>query len=289
MVLRTETTPAKRLETMPVGWFRVLANVRKFFSKEELEELQASLRAEGQLQPLGAYKDGTLYWGQRRLMAATGAGLTHLDTYVFETPLSDTQVRIFQMAENLKRQEITVQEQVHGCIEILQLNPSWDRKECGKHLHVKGPVITRWLAYLDCVPEVQAAFDQAAVNLTQMYAISKAPPEQQHTLLAFSLAGATRDEVEKARRQQKEVAPANGQRTRRLKVPLPSSGVMVTIDGKTLTMPDLHKIAEELLKETTKGRKAGFEALTWARAMADKCKAPCSEPASTIVPEVREV
>ncbi len=60
------------LTTKPLSWFKRDPNQpRKSFDEEALRRLAESMKAQGQLQPVGARPNGMLSWGERRLQAAS--------------------------------------------------------------------------------------------------------------------------------------------------------------------------------------------------------------------------
>src|SRR5436190_548241 len=104
-----------------VGWFKVNPQARKDFREEELRLLGESLRNR-QLQPVGARADGTLLWGERRLRAAKLVGLETLDVIVTEEVLSETQIRLIQLTENIHRAELSGYEKFMACSELMCMN-----------------------------------------------------------------------------------------------------------------------------------------------------------------------
>ena len=86
---------------------------RKTFDDEALDELATSLRTAGMRQPITAYYDDNLeafvvVSGERRLIAARRAGLTHAPVLVEHRPTSDADKLVLQLAENLVREDLTV-------------------------------------------------------------------------------------------------------------------------------------------------------------------------------------
>ena len=101
-------TPPGSLEQLPVDRVKESPfNPRQRFDAAELDELVASLRAHGVLQPIKARPvtgGWELVWGHRRLRAAKLAGIARLPAIV--APLTDEQVVEEQAIENHQRSDV---------------------------------------------------------------------------------------------------------------------------------------------------------------------------------------
>lgn len=89
---------------------------RRVFAQEALEELCASIKQYGLLQPISVRKAGgetyELIAGERRLRASKMAGLTHIDAIVFTAYEQDSAV--IAMMENLQRENLHYMEEAEG-------------------------------------------------------------------------------------------------------------------------------------------------------------------------------
>lgn len=101
-----------KIESVPLkDIFISKDNVRDNNPNEELDELAASIKELGLLQPVtlrGDSKDGPpfeLIAGQRRFLAHERLGRTHIDA-VFAGPLDKTEVIVRSLAENVQRVEL---------------------------------------------------------------------------------------------------------------------------------------------------------------------------------------
>ena len=102
---------------------------RKTFDEETLDELATSLRTAGMRQPITAYYDDNLeafvvVSGERRLIAARRAGLTHAPVLVEHRPTSDADKLVLQLAENLVREDLTVPDAARALSRLRELRPS---------------------------------------------------------------------------------------------------------------------------------------------------------------------
>lgn len=88
---------------------------RKKFDEEKLEELAASIKSHGLVQPVVARKDGdryTLIAGERRWRAAKLAGLKAINVLVRE--LSDQEIIEVALIENIQREDLNPIEQAEA-------------------------------------------------------------------------------------------------------------------------------------------------------------------------------
>ena len=103
----TVTTPSE-LVTLPISDVRESStNPRTTFGPEALEELAASVRVHGVLQPILVRRtdDGwELIAGARRLRAAHLAGRSSIPAHV--VTMSDQEAREAQIIENLQREDV---------------------------------------------------------------------------------------------------------------------------------------------------------------------------------------
>lgn len=259
-----------QLTTKPLNWFKVAPQARRHFDEADLRQLGESLKAR-QLQPVLARSDGTLIAGERRFRAAGLVGLPDLQVIITEEPLTDTQIKVIQLTENLHRADLRDSEKWRACEELLRLNPGWANKDLAAHLKLGEPTITKYLAPSRCIPEVQQALETGKIGITAAYEISRVPAEQQAELLRLKLSGTSRDGLaEHVRKQKRDAAPQV--RVKRISCPLPS-GVGIVVTGEELSLDDLIEALGEAQKEAKKAREQGLDAKTFSAVMKDKAKA----------------
>ena len=106
-----QTKPAevdRQLVSKPLTWFKTENQVREVKDDPELLALGQSL-LERQLQPVIARTNGTLVAGHRRLRAAILVGKPTLDVIITDENLTDSQIRLIQLAENIHRAGLTAE------------------------------------------------------------------------------------------------------------------------------------------------------------------------------------
>ena len=259
------------LTTKPLSWFKIDPNQpRKSFDEEALRRLAESLKAQGQLQPVGAKPDGTLLWGERRLRAAKLAGLHELQVIVTDRHMSESEIRVIQFTENMLREDLKPIEQVDGLEELARLNPGITNKALADLVHLDPSMVTRLRAIAKVIPAVREALASGKIGLSTAYAIGKCEsPADQERMLAQALSGASRDAIEQAGRQSRNSKPATV-RLSRVKIAMPQ-GASVVISGKELSMPELVDLLSETLKEARKAAEQ-FDVKTFQSMMRDKAK-----------------
>jgi ParB family chromosome partitioning protein len=251
----------------PLSWFKVNPQVRKFFDEEGLRRLGESLKVK-QLQSLLCLPDGTIIAGERRFRAAQAVGLEFLEVKIVEEKPSDSQIRVWQITENMQREDLTGFEKWTGCAELMCMNPTWQLKDLAGHLHLDPSMVTRLLAPSKCIAAVQEALASGKIGISDCYAISKLPEAEQEGLLALKLGGASRDAIEQAgRKNRKGVTKAV--RLSRVKIAMPEATLVIT--GKDLGMAQVLEVLSETLKEARKAAEQ-FDVKTWVSMMRDKAK-----------------
>lgn len=257
------------LAIKPLDWFKLGPQPRKHFDEAELRQLGESLKIK-QLQPVLASEDGWLIAGERRFRAAQLVGMSDLMVVVTNDPMTELELRLFQLTENLHREDLRDVEKWHAFEELRFLNPKWTNKDLAAHLKFSESTITKYLAPSRCIPEVRKALEAGQVGITACYEISRVPEAQQAELLRLKLAGTSRDGIaEHVRKQKRDAEPQV--RVKRISCPLPS-GVGIVVSGEELSLDDLIEALAEAQKEARKAREQGLDAKTFSAVMRDKAK-----------------
>jgi ParB/RepB/Spo0J family partition protein len=253
---------------------------RKSTLAEELQELRDSL-CRKQMVPLLAKPDGTIIDGWRRWCAARIDGRPEcLDVIITDEPLNPAQVKEIQLVTSLHRTDLTPFEQYAGCRDWLLLNPGATAKDLAIRINRDPSTLVRILSLSRCVPAVQQAAAEGKLGPSEWYAIAKMPQEEQETLLAAKLAGASRDQLEQRGRKLRN-GEGNGVRVRRLAIPL-GQGRSVTIAGSNLSLDDAIEILQETLRFARKAQAENLDGKTWAQVAKQKAKR--ESPPGTISP-----
>ncbi|HYF05497.1 MAG TPA: ParB/RepB/Spo0J family partition protein [Patescibacteria group bacterium] len=134
--------------------------VRHYYDESLMEELAASVRKQGILQPVmlrsrgktgsGKYK---LVFGSRRLRAAKKTGASTVPALIIEQ-LTDRDAFVFAMTENMQRADLTIEEEARVCMMLMgeyKMSIATIAQSVGK----SEATIHRRLQFLSLAKEVQ--------------------------------------------------------------------------------------------------------------------------------------
>ena len=141
---------------------------RRAFDDDALEELAGSIRDLGQTDPVKVRWDAALdryvlIDGERRLRAATMAGIKTLTAVIDNRPMTADQVLEFQLVENALRADLTALESGAA---YQQLMAVWNvnQQQLAQRLHISPAKVSRAIAALSLPADVQQAVDQGRVG-----------------------------------------------------------------------------------------------------------------------------
>lgn len=148
---------------------------RSVFQADRLEELAASMRANGIIQPLIVRKHGDAFQivaGERRWRAAKIAGITEVPVVIREVP--DRQMLELALIENLQREDLNPMEAAHA---FDRLNRHFDlsQEEIGKRTGKDRASITNTLRLLKLPQEVQVLIAAQRLSVGHAKAILGLP------------------------------------------------------------------------------------------------------------------
>lgn len=138
-----------------------------------IEELAESIRRIGLINPLVVTHEGVLVAGERRYTAMKMLGWTHVPAQYVED-LSDYELQTIELEENVKRKDLTWQEEVNALAKFHALKaanePDWSQEDTAAAVGLSQPEVSRKLlvaANMD--NEVIATADRlsAAYNMVQ--------------------------------------------------------------------------------------------------------------------------
>lgn len=162
--------PLDRIERDP-------AQPRETFSETELAELTESVRARGILQPIRvrwSEEQGTyiVIAGERRLRAARAAGLPDAPCVIHEAPLSDSEVLLDQLAENMIRLDLEPIEQAKAFKRLMD-SQGWSARRLADELHIDHDKINRAVRLLDLPEPVQESVAEGRLAPSTAFELSK--------------------------------------------------------------------------------------------------------------------
>ena len=111
---------------------------RQQLKEEQLEELADSIEALGLIHPVVVTRELVLVSGERRLEACRRLGWTHISAqYTDELDLK--RLQLLEYEENIKRVDLTADEQCHALVGFHELNvhrdPTWNQNKTADALH----------------------------------------------------------------------------------------------------------------------------------------------------------
>jgi ParB family transcriptional regulator, chromosome partitioning protein len=172
------------VQTLPPG--RINQNPyqpRKRFDDDELKSLTESVKTHGVLQPLVVRAAGDGYQliaGERRLRAATAAGLAEVPVHVVE--FDDQQVFEAALVENIQRSDLNAIEKAQGFKDYLD-KFQLTQDQLGAKLGVDRTTISNLLGLLNLPQEVQDAVRLGQITLGHAKVLKGVPePERQIAL-----------------------------------------------------------------------------------------------------------
>ena len=137
---------------------------RTVFDEEALDELAASIKEHGVIQPIllrPADKGYELVAGERRWRAARKAGLSSIPAMVRN--IDDRQNIFFALIENVQREDLNALEEARGIKEIMdrfELN----QEDAAKSIGRSRPYVANALRLLKLPPEVQKLIEEKKLS-----------------------------------------------------------------------------------------------------------------------------
>jgi ParB family chromosome partitioning protein len=189
---------------------------RKDFDPAALEDLAASLKARGQLQPIrvrwapeaDAY---VIVLGERRWRAAGIAGLETMACVVIDGPASPEDLLEDQLVENALRVDLRPIEQARS-YQALMAARGLSQRALAERLHVSPASVAKAVALLTLPEPIQQEVDSGAIGPDVAYQLSKVDDvREQAELAGRAVAGSIRrDELKERARSPRQRRGAKG-------------------------------------------------------------------------------
>jgi ParB family transcriptional regulator, chromosome partitioning protein len=172
-------------------------------AEDELEDLAASIREHGVLQPLIVTKADSGYLlvaGERRWRAARLAGLRAVPAVVKET--TPRQLLELALVENIQRQDLSPLEEAAAYRQLIDEH-SLTQEDVARRVGRSRSAVANTLRLLSLIPEAKEALGRGLITEGHARTILSQPsPEKQRALLDSILSsGATVREAEEAARR----------------------------------------------------------------------------------------
>lgn len=158
-LLKDASTKAAPIDKVPLELIEANpGQPRKDFEKSALEELAASLKMHGLIQPLTVMNIGDgkyrIIAGERRFRAAKLAGLKEVPVYIRETDKSE--ILELALLENLQREDLNA---IEIALSYKQLTDemNYTQEELAERMGKERSTVTNYLRLLKLPPDIQAA------------------------------------------------------------------------------------------------------------------------------------
>ncbi len=248
--------------------------VRKEFASSSLEELAASLKEAGQLQPILVRQRGDkfpLVCGERRVRAAELAGWKKIRAIVTHVDLTESEILQRQLIENMQRVDLCPIEKAKGTQQLMELN-GLKAGVVATRLGVSATKVTKQLSLLTLSKAIQEKVASGEISASAAYELSRVTSDAERDQLADDLVAGrlTRDGLVGAiKSRSKPDKPKQSEVTTRVTALL-GGGRTVTVLGPSLNLEGFIELLEELLAKARKVRPQGVELGTFSKMLRDQ-------------------
>jgi len=170
---------------IPLARIKPAANPRRFFSKAKHEELVASLRLRGLLQPIllrPLEDDFAIVAGERRYRAAIEAFGPEATVPAVVREMTDQEALEAAIDENDVREDASETEQADAALRVLAACQN-DRAEAAKRLGWSPAKLDRRLALAGLSDTVKAALDERRIKVGHAELLAAVPTDKQDKAL----------------------------------------------------------------------------------------------------------
>jgi len=206
---------------IPIGAIRRGAHQpRTELRREPLEELTASIRANGVIQPIvvrpvpGFPHQFEIVAGERRWQAAQLAGLTEIPVVIRE--LSDREAIALALIENIQREELSPAEEARALRRLVE-DFSLTHQEVADAVGRSRAAVTNLIRLLDLPPGIGALLDSKAISMGHaraLLALDDAAQQERIARLVVDRELSVRDTESLVRKAQARPAEGPGARPR---------------------------------------------------------------------------
>ncbi len=177
--------PDRTLVLVPISRIRASrVQPRRRFDPHAMAELVASVRQRGILTPLFLRRDGTDYQliaGERRLRAATEAGLTEVPAILWEA--SDDEALLTALVENIQRENLNLLEEAEA-YQTLATRFGLTQEQIAHQVGKARPSIANALRLLDLPERIRALIAEGSISPGHAKALLAVDGAEQQWILA---------------------------------------------------------------------------------------------------------
>ncbi len=173
-----------RFEDLEIGIIDVEQGIRQTIDKEPLDELAASIKLHGILQPLvvepsieGRYN---LQIGKRRMAAAKMIGLEKVPAIILEGPLSSEESLAIRLVENLHREDLDPIDEAEAYSTLREMGSKVS--EIARLVGKERTYVSHSMRLLKLHPKVREEVRQQNISREHALALLRLEPYQQIAL-----------------------------------------------------------------------------------------------------------
>jgi len=186
-------------------------NPRSYFDTREMDELIASVRESGVLQPILVRPlDGDrfeLVAGERRVRALRAVKGDDAQIIAMVKTMSDEQADIAALVENIQRASMSPTEEAAAAAKLLG-RLKGDRDECARVLGWTRAMLDSRLALMNCSAGVQGALNERKLKLGHAELLATLPKDKQDVVLAKMLTRSAMPTVQELKASLQSIAKA---------------------------------------------------------------------------------
>ncbi|PHP18758.1 chromosome partitioning protein ParB [Sphingobium sp. IP1] len=181
-------TVLKFATTMSLSRIKPGQNPRRYFDQAKHDDLVASIRLRGVIQPLlirpapGAEGEYSIVAGERRYKAASEALGADADVPVLIREMTDQEALEAAIDENDKRDDASETEQADAAVRVLAACQG-DRAEAARRLAWSPSKLDRRLALANLAERVKAALDERMIKVGHAELLAAVPNDKQEKAL----------------------------------------------------------------------------------------------------------
>jgi ParB family chromosome partitioning protein len=270
------------VRAIPLRQVRFREQERRHFDPAALEDLARTLKADGQLQPIGVYPagDGTFIgiYGERRCRALALAGMDTVLAVVRERPAGEPDAAGLRMLENACRENLRPLELASGLNRLMEAGGLTAAQAAAK-VGMRPAAATKALALLALPEQVRRLVDDGTIGAAVGYELSKVedPAVQAERARQVADGRLGRDGLAARVRSAKRAArsggnaPPDGREHKRGPVTAKlTGGRQVTVRAGDLSVDALIVTLEELLGKCRAARTKGLTLNTLLVLLADE-------------------
>ncbi len=152
--------------------------LRKFFKRESIDELTCSVKKFGICQPILVRNINNKFYelisGERRLMAAKGAGLETIPAIILT--VSDNKSAVISLLENTQRQNLSFIEEAEGFYSLKEYY-GFTEEEIASSFGIRVSDVNRKLRFMTFTPECRRIIAEGCISPEHAALVLKIPDD----------------------------------------------------------------------------------------------------------------